>query len=151
MMAALWAYNGWNELTYVSGEISNPHRNLPIALIAGIGILGTLYVFANTAYFFVLPAASVASVPLSSSVATEMLAAFLGAAAVKLMAAALVVSIFGALLRRLARRGAGALRDGERRAVLPAARAAVAAHPGPGTRVGCPERLGDRAGAVRLV
>ena len=98
MMAALWAYNGWNELTYVSGEISNPHRNLPIALIAGIGILGALYVFANTAYFFVLPAASVASVPLSSSVATEMLAAFLGAAAVKLMAGALVVSIFGALL-----------------------------------------------------
>jgi basic amino acid/polyamine antiporter, APA family len=97
MMAALWAYNGWNEMTYVSGEISNPNRNLPLALIAGIGIVGTLYVFVNTAYFYVLSPVAVASVPLSSSVATETLARFLGPAAVKLMAAALVMSIFSAL------------------------------------------------------
>jgi APA family basic amino acid/polyamine antiporter len=97
MMAALWAYNGWNEMTYVSGEISNPHRNLPLALITGIGIVGALYVFANTAYFFVLAPAAVASVPLSSSVATETLAGFVGPAAVKVMAGALVVSIFSAL------------------------------------------------------
>ncbi len=97
MMAALWAYNGWNELTYVSGEVSNPNRNLPIALIAGIGIIGALYVFANTAYFYVLPPAAVANVPLSSSVATETLARFLGPVAVKVMAGALVVSIFSAL------------------------------------------------------
>jgi basic amino acid/polyamine antiporter, APA family len=97
MMAALWAYNGWNEMTYVSGEISNPNRNLPIALVAGIGIVGALYIFANTAYFYVLAPATVASVPLSSSVATETLAQFLGPAAVKLMAGALVVSIFSAL------------------------------------------------------
>jgi APA family basic amino acid/polyamine antiporter len=97
MMAALWAYNGWNEMTYVSGEVSNPSRNLPIALIAGIGIVGSLYIFANTAYFYVLPPEAVASVPLSSSVATETLARFLGPAAVKVMAGALVVSIFSAL------------------------------------------------------
>ena len=97
MMAALWAYNGWNEMTYVSGEISNPNRNLPLALIAGIGIVGALYVFANTAYFYVLAPATVASVPLSSSVATETLARFLGPAAVKVMAGALVMSIFSAL------------------------------------------------------
>jgi basic amino acid/polyamine antiporter, APA family len=97
MMAALWAYNGWNEMTYVSGEISNPNRNLALALIAGIGIVGALYVFANTAYFYVLPPTAVASVPLSSSVATETLARFLGPAAVKVMAGALVVSIFSAL------------------------------------------------------
>jgi APA family basic amino acid/polyamine antiporter len=97
MMAALWAYNGWNEMTYVSGEVSDPSRNLPIALIAGIGIVGSLYIFANTAYFYVLPPEAVASVPLSSSVATETLARFLGPAAVKVMAGALVVSIFSAL------------------------------------------------------
>lgn len=97
MMAALWAYNGWNEMTYVSGEISNPNRNLPLALIAGIGIVGALYIFANTAYFYVLEPSMVSSVPLSSSVATETLARFLGPPAVKVMAGALVVSIFSAL------------------------------------------------------
>jgi basic amino acid/polyamine antiporter, APA family len=97
MMAALWAYNGWNEMTYVSGEISNPRRNLPLALIAGIAIVGALYVFVNAAYFYVLEPAAVASVPLSSSVATEVLAQFLGPSAVKVMAAALVMSIFSAL------------------------------------------------------
>src|SRR5262245_28926065 len=66
MMAAVWAYNGWNEMTYVSGEISNPNRNLPLALVSGIVIVGALYVFVNTAYFYVLEPAAVASVPLSS-------------------------------------------------------------------------------------
>jgi basic amino acid/polyamine antiporter, APA family len=97
MMAALWAYNGWNEMTYVSGEIGNPNRNLPLALITGIGVVGMLYVFVNTAYFYVLAPATVASVPLSSSVATETVARFLGPAAVKVMAGALVISIFSAL------------------------------------------------------
>jgi APA family basic amino acid/polyamine antiporter len=97
MMAALWAYNGWNEMTYVSGEISNPDRNLARALIGGIGIVSVLYIFANVAYFYVLAPVAVANVPLSSSVATETLARFVGPAAVKVMAGALVVSISSAL------------------------------------------------------
>ncbi len=97
MMAALWAYNGWNEMTYVAGEVRNPQRNLPLALIGGIAIVGALYIFVNAAYFFVLAPEAVASVALSSSVATETLARFLGPAAVKVMAAALVMSIFSAL------------------------------------------------------
>ena len=97
MMAALWAYNGWNELTYVAGEVRDPQRNLPLALVAGIGIVGALYVFVNAAYFYVLAPEAVASVALASSVATETLARFLGPAAVKVMAAALVMSIFSAL------------------------------------------------------
>lgn len=97
MMAALWAYNGWNEMTYVAGEVADPERNLPRALIAGIGIVGVLYLFVNASYFYVLRPVDIASVGLSSSVATEMMARFLGPGAVKLMAAALVVSIFSAL------------------------------------------------------
>jgi APA family basic amino acid/polyamine antiporter len=80
-----------------------------------------------------------------------MLAAFLGAAAVKLMAGALVVSIFGALLVASlvgARVPYAMANDGL--FFRPLARL-VAAHPGPGTSVGWTERLGDRAGAVRLV
>jgi APA family basic amino acid/polyamine antiporter len=97
MMAALWAYNGWNELTYVSGEISNPQRNIPRALVAGIGVIGALYIFVNASYFFVLPPERIASLATSSSVATEAAAQFLGPYAGRLMAAALVVSIFSAL------------------------------------------------------
>jgi APA family basic amino acid/polyamine antiporter len=97
MFAALWAYNGWNETSYVAGEVRDPQRNLPIAFIAGIGIVMALYCFVNLAYAYVLPPLAIASVALSSSVATEVAATFLGPAAVKIVSAALVVSIFSAL------------------------------------------------------
>ena len=48
MMAALWVYNGWNEMTYVAGEVKDPRRNLPRALIGGLAAVGFLYVFINT-------------------------------------------------------------------------------------------------------
>lgn len=98
MLGAMWAYNGWNELTFLSGEVNNPRRNLPIALIGGIGILMALYLFANAAYFYVLTPEQIASVPESSSVATEVVSRFLGAGASGVMAAALAMSVFGALL-----------------------------------------------------
>jgi APA family basic amino acid/polyamine antiporter len=98
MLGAMWAYNGWNEVTYVAGEVKDPSRNLPRAIIGGIGIIATLYVFANLAYFYVLPPAAVASISPASAVATEVVARFLGPAAGGLMAAALAMSVFGSLL-----------------------------------------------------
>ena len=97
MLGALWAYNGWNEVTFVAGEVKEPGRNLPIAIIGGILILASLYILANVAYFYVLAPAVVSSVPLSSAVATEVVARFLGNAAGGLMAAALAMSVFGSL------------------------------------------------------
>lgn len=97
MLGALWAYNGWNEVTFVAGEVKDPGRNLPIAIIGGILILASLYILANVAYFYVLAPAVVAGVPLSSAVATEVVARFLGNAAGGLMAAALAMSVFGSL------------------------------------------------------
>jgi basic amino acid/polyamine antiporter, APA family len=97
MLGALWAYNGWNEVTYVAGEVKDPRRNLPLAIIGGITAVAALYVFVNVAYLYVLTPTQTASVPLSSSVATEVVASFLGAGAAKLIAAALCVSIFGTL------------------------------------------------------
>ena len=98
MLGAMWAYNGWNELTFLAGEVDNPRRSLPIALIGGIGILMALYLFANFAYFYVLSPAAIASVPESSAVATEVVSRFLGGGATGVMAAALAMSVFGALL-----------------------------------------------------
>ncbi len=98
MLGAMWAYNGWNELTYLAGEVDNPRRSLPIALIGGIAILMALYLLANFSYFFVLSPAQIASVPESSAVASEVASRFLGAGAGGVMAAALAMSVFGALL-----------------------------------------------------
>lgn len=97
MLGALWAYNGWNEVTYVAGEVKDPHRNLPRAIIGGIAIIAALYIFVNASYLYVLPPDRLASVPLSSTVATEVVRSFLGDGASRLMAAALAVSVFGTL------------------------------------------------------
>jgi APA family basic amino acid/polyamine antiporter len=97
MLGALWAYNGWNEVTYVAGEVKDPGRNLPRAIIGGISVVAALYVFANVAYLFVLPPHRLASVPTSSTVATEVVTSFLGPGAGRLMAGALAASVFGTL------------------------------------------------------
>ena len=97
MLGAMWAYNGWNEVTYVAGEVKDPQHNLPFAIIGGIGIIATLYLLANVAYFYVLAPVAVASLPASSSVATEVVTQFLGPRAGGVMAAALAMSVFGSL------------------------------------------------------
>ena len=97
MLGAMWAYNGWNEVTFIAGEVKNPQRNLPLAIVGGIGIIATLYVFANVAYFYVLAPAAIASIAASSAVATEVVSTFLGPAAAGVMAGALAMSVFGSL------------------------------------------------------
>jgi APA family basic amino acid/polyamine antiporter len=97
MLGALWAYNGWNEMTFVSGEVKNPVRNIPLALVVGMVICGGLYVFVNATYFYVLTPTQVADVPATSSVAAVVAERFLGPVAVSLVAAAMLGSTFGAL------------------------------------------------------
>jgi APA family basic amino acid/polyamine antiporter len=97
MMGAMWSYNGWNEVTYVAGEVKDPERNLPRAIIGGLGIIATLYLVANVAYFYVLTPADIAGVPASSAVATEVVTRFLGPRSGGLMAAALAMAVFGSL------------------------------------------------------
>jgi len=98
MVGALWAYNGWNEVTYVAGEVKSPQRNLPLAILGGIGVVGVLYVFVNASYFYVLTPAEVAGIPTWSSAATEVLERFLGPVATRVMAGAMAMSIFSNLL-----------------------------------------------------
>lgn len=97
MLGALWAYNGWNEMTFVSGEVKNPQRNIPIALCTGMLICMALYVFVNTTYFYVLTPTEVANVPANSSVAAVVVETFLGDLTVALMAAVMMISTLGAL------------------------------------------------------
>ncbi len=97
MLGALWAYDGWNNVAPLAGEIRNPQRNLPRAFVGGMLVVGALYLFVNAAYYYALTPAEIASVPTSSSVATEVLKRFWGPVAVSLTAAALMVSSFGSL------------------------------------------------------
>ena len=97
MIGALWAYDGWNNITFLAGEVKNPARNLPLALIGGGFLVMALYLFVNLNYYHVLTPAEIADVPASSSVAAEVVRRLLGSAAVTLMAAAMMTSSFGAL------------------------------------------------------
>ncbi|MDP8984746.1 MAG: amino acid permease [Pseudomonadota bacterium] len=97
MLGALWAYDGWNNVAPLAGEIRNPQRNLPRAFVGGMLVVAALYLFVNVAYYYALTPAEIASVPASSSVATEVLKRFWGPVAVSLTAAALMVSSFGSL------------------------------------------------------
>lgn len=97
MIGALWAYDGWNNITFLAGEVKNPGRNLPLALIGGGLLVMTLYLFVNASYYHVLTPTQIADVPGSSSVAGEVVRRLLGAGAVTLMAAAMMTSSFGAL------------------------------------------------------
>lgn len=97
MLGALWAYDGWNNVAPLCGEVKDPQRNLPRMFIWGTLLVIVLYVGVNAAYFYVLPPADVASVSATSSVATEVLASFAGPFAVTFMAAALMLSSLGSL------------------------------------------------------
>jgi APA family basic amino acid/polyamine antiporter len=97
MLAALWGYDGWNNITLVAGEVKNPQRNIPLALIGGTMLIIVLYVFVNLAYFYVLSPKEIASVPESSAVATEVAKKFLGSVAVALIFASLMASSIGTL------------------------------------------------------
>ena len=72
MLGALWGYDGWNNLTLVAGEVKDPQRNIPRALIFGMFVIITAYVFVNIAYFYALTPTEVASVSKASSVAREV-------------------------------------------------------------------------------
>src|ERR1041385_849705 len=97
MLGALWAYDGWNNITFLAGEVKNPQRNLPLALIGGGLVVMALYLFVNIGYYHVLTPTQIADVSASSSVAAEVVRRWLGSLAVTLMAAAMMTSSFGAL------------------------------------------------------
>ena len=94
MVSALWAYDGWNNVSMVSSEILEPQRNLPRSLIFGTSAVIATYVLINLAYFYVLTPAQVAG---SSRVAAEMMTFLYGTAAGKAVSVAVLISTFAAL------------------------------------------------------
>lgn len=94
LVATLWAYDGWNDVTTVAGEVRNPGRSLPIALVGGLLLVGVLYMATNAAIQYVLPAAPIAA---SDRPAVTALSVVAGPAGAGFVAAAMALSIFVAL------------------------------------------------------
>ena len=94
LVAALWAYDGWNDLNMVAGEVRNPQRNVPLALIWGVATVGLLYVLVNAAVQYVLPAAAIAA---SERPASAAVALVLGRAGAGLVSAAMAISMLATL------------------------------------------------------
>jgi APA family basic amino acid/polyamine antiporter len=99
LVAALWAYDGWNDLNMVSGEIRDPGRAIPLALIVGAGAVAVLYMVTNAAVQYVLPAASIAASPRPMSQATAVAIGAWGAAIVSAgMAISIMVTLNGTIM-----------------------------------------------------
>lgn len=99
LVAALWAYDGWNDLNMVSGEIKNPERSIPIALIAGVALVAVLYIGVNGAVQYVMPATAVAGSDVPASAATQIALGRVGALLVSAgMALSLLVTLNGTIM-----------------------------------------------------
>lgn len=91
---AFWAYDAWNNITFVSGEVKNAHRNVPLALVYGTLIVIGVYVFINIAFLYVLPVDEMAKSPLVAATAAEKI---FGSSGASLISIAVIISTFGAL------------------------------------------------------
>ena len=115
-MTVLWAYNGWQDVTCLSGEVRDPGRSLPRAIVGGTLVVVAVYLAANAAYLRVLPIDVIAASPL---VASDVM--------VRLVGPVGLVADRRARVRLHVRRAqcgphgdpAGVLGDGRRRTVLP--------------------------------
>jgi APA family basic amino acid/polyamine antiporter len=99
LVAALWAYDGWNLVTTVSAEIRNPQRSLPIALIAGVATVAVLYILVNASVQYVMPAHAVAASDRPASQVMFLVLGTLGAAIVSAgMALSMIVTLNGSTM-----------------------------------------------------
>jgi len=97
MLSALWAYDGWMNITYVTGEIKNPTRNIPFAIIGGVGIAMFLYVMLNYSYMRVLPLTQLAHLGQNKIAAAAVAGALMGKTGSVVIAILIMTCTFGAL------------------------------------------------------
>jgi APA family basic amino acid/polyamine antiporter len=93
LVASLWAYKGWEVVTFSAGEMRNPTRNLPLGLFAGSLLVMALYLVANAAYLWVFPIETIAR---STRIAADTIGAVAGAAGASVIAGVILCSIAGA-------------------------------------------------------
>jgi APA family basic amino acid/polyamine antiporter len=94
MVGPLFAQSAWNNVTFTGGEVRDPGRNLPRALLLGCGLVVGLYLLANLAYVVTLPLSGIQNAP-QNRVATAVMQAVFGPRGTVLMAIAIMISTFG--------------------------------------------------------
>ncbi len=95
VLATLWAYDGWVNVGSMAGEMKNPARDLPLAIIVGLSVVAVAYLLVNIAIFHILPAAEVASLNDRAAVVASQWA--FGSFGATLIHVGILISIFGCL------------------------------------------------------
>jgi len=99
LIAALWAYDGWSDVTQLAGEIQRPQRSMPLALVGGVGIVGALSMLTNAAIQYVMPAAAIAAADRPAADAMRLIAGNWGAGLVSVgMAVSICTAFVGSSL-----------------------------------------------------
>ena len=99
LIAALWAYDGWSDVSQMAGEVKHPQRSLPLALVGGVAIVGVLYMLTNAAIQYVLPATAIAGAERPAADAMRLVAGNAGAALVSIgMAVSIAATFVGSSL-----------------------------------------------------
>jgi len=93
LIAALWAYKGWEASTYSAGETKNPQRNLPLGLFIGTAACVVIYLLAQLAYLYVLPASAIAQ---SDRIAADAMNLVVGPVGASIISFIILFSIMGA-------------------------------------------------------
>ncbi|MBA3321022.1 MAG: amino acid permease, partial [Pyrinomonadaceae bacterium] len=94
MVGPLFAQSAWNNVTFTAGEVREPGRNLPRALLMGCALVVALYLLANLAYVVTLPLSGIQNAP-QNRVATATMQQIFGTPGTYLMAVAIIISTFG--------------------------------------------------------
>lgn len=92
--SALWAYDGWINLTFVGSEIKNPERNIPLSLILGVFLVGGIFIAMSTACFYVLPFSQAA---VSPHIASDVVARATGASSATWLTIVMMICALGTL------------------------------------------------------
>jgi basic amino acid/polyamine antiporter, APA family len=96
LVSVLWAYDGWGDLSFAAGEVKDPQRTLPRAIILGTLALIAIYVLTNIAYLYVIPITGIAD-PRTPLVAADTMMALFGQGGVVLVSVFVMISSFSSL------------------------------------------------------
>ena len=96
LIAIMWTYDGWADLSFMGGEVKNPARTLPLALIIGTSLIVLVYLLLNVAYIYLVPLPEMAGAKLIASTAAERIP-LLGTNGAGVIAGIVMLSCFGTL------------------------------------------------------
>lgn len=96
LVPIMWTYDGWSNLSFIGGEVKDPGRNLPRALILGTVAIVAIYLFVNLAYLYMIPASQMATIQRVASETASRIALFGGAGAA-IISGVVMISCFGSV------------------------------------------------------